>query len=1454
MSFPDREQRKVCWDSRDRYWDCLDDQNIKDSSLKPKACAELRRVFEKSCPTQWVTHFDRKRDFNVFKERMKTEGFDPIKDETKTKHKKNTGEYVKHWNNITATLIKHLATGLTKMDDQLLCATCIFSTVTLTDRPESYLDKIKEMIDYEVSLRSQDIKEGLNTLQVVSLIYGMFQSSFLISKDSDQSRIPELLSSSFNLLVLMGNEYSQYTYTVFKTMNSFKKIVGTEFQDTIFSKENQITLLNLVNHNWENPITGVRDLNRGIFQTLIANIDDVLLKSIIVEINAFYWNKAKYLMLTVVIESSHQNISKLLFENKWDEGLIDNLHKPGLVSALTDMYFSVLGKIQSPDQWCEIFLHHILKILNGSSSRAIENFNNYWLLTTLKKFPQLLDILIGEMEKFNETEQRLHSILFLVKQGSKIGITSNIYEARSSKSEKLLTSGLEHYNTQIRMLAFDILCIPQHKTMPSQIKYSLILQYLQNNINSDCTVLRISMLKSFDHFMGELHIAFRSTKDNQNAIDHLMNFCKNIQELIVFSLNSNGNYQRKITSIKVANTFIGCLSEIPKKRRQQIRDSNIILIDFMKDNKNWILHNENFVMKLISLMKDPSDDIRVNVTALLLLHYHAELRRSKLENKYFSIIVEEALLCMKSKFFYDVSCGQSMYNLLVNLLLKEKREDTIFKSVENVFYFGYNELMAEYALKRDIPKTIEDGKQLHSFISILQVVLEACLTNSKKFVIPNETMVDLLDSLQDIANQFSWEQSHSTLSDFSEMSDMVENIIEKSGHRSSDEKDESKISGLHQMVLNCLWHNTSCQLASLLIQYNTEDVEKCSKCLMIITHVLETSRHKGAIEAAGVALESKTSTLPQTLLKSKLHMLISEASKMASITRRGAGLSIMVHRIVSSDMRKGKPLFHYFMNTILDTCKTTEDIPNAQDVTNIENQMDLPKAILIHFLTKIVTDSSLASDMINAALQLYGALVQKLVGQKKASGTDDETIATVACDELRTHSPKLWSYITQQLRNENDSYKIESHSNLMPILNMLANSAKRYNFSSDLLHQEASDKELLTSLVAILDSPIHTVRRLTAKCIFNIFPFELIYDVLVNMKFQSENLLHGALLLFKLCYQYYQSNRVFKIKYLEERFRAMLESRQHSYWSREVFESTVSINITFIDLETIFSEAASNWNALGMAIWLKTCIQRCIQNCSWEDMPKYLGTLLTHSDYECYCEFLFEKLENDSQIPKEVLIEIANILLSFENKYNSNLTWKILYEISLKVELTNVDLAELITKLQVSYKLRYIIPFTARALGTTAQQQKVLQNMIFKLSDFETADFDMRYIAVLANNEIANNFDKLSDEVRVISIKTALLLLQDEDEDIRNLCVNYYKNIKKLAIAVHPNICLNKILDRKFLQQIFSDTQMTQVLCEDILNFVSRKLHNIDVDNPFANDSKNIYLEVNVLKGLIENL
>lgn len=81
-SFPDKEHRQECWNARDQYWACVDKVAPTFSSTsgqpEPKECLKLRKLFETSCPGQWVKHFDRKRNYEQFKERMER-GEDPVK-------------------------------------------------------------------------------------------------------------------------------------------------------------------------------------------------------------------------------------------------------------------------------------------------------------------------------------------------------------------------------------------------------------------------------------------------------------------------------------------------------------------------------------------------------------------------------------------------------------------------------------------------------------------------------------------------------------------------------------------------------------------------------------------------------------------------------------------------------------------------------------------------------------------------------------------------------------------------------------------------------------------------------------------------------------------------------------------------------------------------------------------------------------------------------------------------------------------------------------------------------------------------------------------------------------------------------------------------------------------------------------------------------------------------------
>ncbi|XP_064091159.1 cytochrome c oxidase assembly factor 6 homolog [Macrobrachium nipponense] len=76
-AFPGKEERYLCWNSRDEFWKCID------SGGTAESCKELRKLYEEHCPSTWVKHFDRKHKYEKFKELMK-EGYEPLNDKEKS--------------------------------------------------------------------------------------------------------------------------------------------------------------------------------------------------------------------------------------------------------------------------------------------------------------------------------------------------------------------------------------------------------------------------------------------------------------------------------------------------------------------------------------------------------------------------------------------------------------------------------------------------------------------------------------------------------------------------------------------------------------------------------------------------------------------------------------------------------------------------------------------------------------------------------------------------------------------------------------------------------------------------------------------------------------------------------------------------------------------------------------------------------------------------------------------------------------------------------------------------------------------------------------------------------------------------------------------------------------------------------------------------------------------------
>lgn len=337
-----------------------------------------------------------------------------------------------------------------------------------------------------------------------------------------------------------------------------------------------------------------------------------------------------------------------------------------------------------------------------------------------------------------------------------------------------------------------------------------------------------------------------------------------------------------------------------------------------------------------------------------------------------------------------------------------------------------------------------------------------------------------------------------------------------------------------------------------------------------------------------------------------------------------------------------------------------------------------------------------------------------------------------------------------------------------------------------------------------------------------------------------------------------QETNLEKFTELGQKFSNILDGGNHSYFSKREFDEQWNREL---DVKDIIEEANTNRYSPGVFYWANSKLKKHIDECPWDDIPGILQVLLQDNDYENYCELILNRIETSCDIPKQVILQIAELLLAF-NKFESYVAWKILYLISTHIDLADiVDTESIYNYLHtsgVSYRNRYILPL----LASTAAKLPVmhllsLSNIIFSLCDPDTADVDMRHIASLANNEIAKVLPKIPDSVRISAIICAVLLLQDEDEDVRMLNIKFYSNLNRNNVLLHPYVCWTKILERNNLESLLDKPETGIPIIYNKLSKVAEnyaKSEQIDEYNPFANDSKNIYFEAEVVKKQLQNL
>lgn len=85
---PNKIKRKICWDARDKFFECLAKNNI-DNSLDPNQsanvesnCGKLRAQFKNDCVDSWYKYFQEKRYNDIRRQKyidqLEAEGAKPL--------------------------------------------------------------------------------------------------------------------------------------------------------------------------------------------------------------------------------------------------------------------------------------------------------------------------------------------------------------------------------------------------------------------------------------------------------------------------------------------------------------------------------------------------------------------------------------------------------------------------------------------------------------------------------------------------------------------------------------------------------------------------------------------------------------------------------------------------------------------------------------------------------------------------------------------------------------------------------------------------------------------------------------------------------------------------------------------------------------------------------------------------------------------------------------------------------------------------------------------------------------------------------------------------------------------------------------------------------------------------------------------------------------------------------
>lgn len=532
----------------------------------------------------------------------------------------------------------------------------------------------------------------------------------------------------------------------------------------------------------------------------------------------------------------------------------------------------------------------------------------------------------------------------------------------------------------------------------------------------------------------------------------------------------------------------------------------------------------------------------------------------------------------------------------------------------------------------------------------------------------------------------------------------------------------------------------------------------------------------------------------------------------------------------------------------------------------------------------------------NASLQLYGAIVPRLVGQ--CSGKDKilDFGNGYSISHFVTHYPALTSYILAQLDNISklhgtSSTMLRSYSNIVHILILLSKLSIASSDVIDYPSQEFTIK-IKNLLYIFFNNPMIYVRQLAAKAYAALTPFVNI-NLEINMIKQRAllirdiNMSHGCFLAVRYLKEkcianmeniniYYKPNHLALQRYTKSiRYHDIVKAWknisnyktviQPCYINEILFlqESEFMLNRIFLIDMLIFDDGTPDikhiipsqkiqpgfFQFVGLSAQLYAEYVKHTSNINLEIIRKILNSNCVEQSIEflrclSYCTALLEFI-------LKYLISIHNnchqLLLHEVVKF----TLKTIHHTSL--ETNELELNEIIKEfhtIEITVTNPNIIRVKNALILAFSKNETLINEVLLHIFSISmNIEESIRMIAMEYIELSLHYFTQLKDKNKLIIMQCCLILLKDEIAEIREaVSISLQKYIFR---DINPMCRLQceEIVYQQVLLEIIC-LQLNTELANDNINFIRYFTHaikdiNLDVtiENPFHHDNSTFYKE-----------